>query len=163
MSINLSGPASQRSITIPSWPEYQGESTEITHPSLFSAGRNQAKSRATFAWLLTPRVLFEWNQGKSLVPETPVGLYSTPVNQRYYPHGNAVGGRGWLKLCNIIVTSTTMETNERTSEDSPVDHKCNFSLQETSSGYLSGAYVCKQCGNTATREQFLQSHTPSPD
>jgi hypothetical protein len=56
-----------------------------------------------------------------------------------------------------------MDTNEKMSEDSPVDHQCDFSLQETSSGYLSGAYVCKQCGNTVTQEQFLESPTPSLD
>lgn len=49
-----------------------------------------------------------------------------------------------------------METNETSSKDSPVNHTCDFSLEVTSSGYLSGAYICNQCGKTATREQFLQ-------
>jgi hypothetical protein len=56
-----------------------------------------------------------------------------------------------------------MERQELSSKDSPIGHICNFSLEETSPGYLSGAYVCKQCGKTTTRKQFSESLIPPPD
>lgn len=84
------------------------------------------------------------------------------MSARYY---NAGSSDPTSRHCCLILFlwSTAMETNERSSKDAPLDHTCSFSLQETSPGYLSGAYVCKQCGYTTTREQFLQNHTPSPD
>ena len=55
-----------------------------------------------------------------------------------------------------------MERHELSSKDSPIGHTCDFSLEETSPGYLSGAYVCKQCGKTTTRKQFSESPNTSP-
>ena len=51
--------------------------------------------------------------------------------------------------------------NRDGAKDSPIDHTCNFILEETSPGYLSGAYVCKQCGNTITQKQFLENDVSS--